>query len=72
MPAKSSGRRAARRAQKLINKSQKNRIARQPDGMPQGRHLTGFKGTKVDVACFCGGCHPHAQAAKGKVVWVNA
>lgn len=42
----------------------KARVANQPDGMPQGRHLTGFKGTKVEGVCLCGGCHPKAQAGK--------
>lgn len=72
MPAQKKGARAARRADKLINKSQKNRIPLQPDGQPQGKHLSGFKGTKVDALCLCGGCHPNAKAAKDKVVIINA
>lgn len=45
----------------------KNRLARQADGQPQGRHIVGFKGTKVDGSnCMCGGCHPNARANRGK------
>jgi hypothetical protein len=48
---------------KISTKSQKkNRSPLQPAGMPQGKHLTGFKGTKADEECFCGGCHPNAKA----------
>lgn len=68
MPAKNKARRAARRAEKLIAKSQKNRMAAQPDGQPQGKHLSGFKGTKVDALCLCGGCHPHARKDYVRVI----
>lgn len=71
MPAQKKGSRAVRRAEKLTNSAKKNRVALQPDGMPQGRHITGFKGMKVDTVCFCGGCHPNAQAAKGKVIVIR-
>jgi len=46
----------------------KARIATQVDGMPQGRHLTGFKGTKVEGACFCGKCNPAAVAGKNRTI----
>lgn len=72
MPAQKKGARSARQAEKLTNSAKKNRVALQPDGMPQGRHLTGFKGMKVEGVCLCGGCHPNAQAAKNKVVVINA
>lgn len=72
MPAKKSPARAARAAEKITKKSQKNRMALQPDGQPQGKHLSGFKGTKVDATCLCGGCHPNAQAGKSKVVMIYA
>jgi hypothetical protein len=32
-------------------------MPRQPDGMPMGRHLAGFKGMKSDNPCSCGGCN---------------
>lgn len=70
MPAKKKDSRAYRSAQKRIRSAMKNRVAQQPDGMPRGKHLKGFKGTKVDAICFCGGCHPNAQAGKNKVVYV--
>lgn len=46
----------------------KTRIPNQPNGMPQGKHLIGIKGTKdtSGQTCMCGGCHPNAQAKKGQ------
>ena len=54
----------------MATKNKKDRIPAQPDGMPQGRHLTGFKGSKVDEACFCGRCNPKAKANHGRVMWI--
>jgi hypothetical protein len=44
------------------SKSKKDRIPLQPDGMPQGKHLTGFKGSKVEGICLCGSCHPNKKS----------
>lgn len=51
--------------------SKKERIALQPDGQPQGRHLAGFKGMKVEGICLCGGCHPNAIKGKNYVKVIN-
>ena len=53
----------ANRIAQQINSSYKSRhpkktIPQQPDGMPQGRHLQGFKGSKIDAVCSCGRCLP--------------
>jgi len=48
----------------MASKGKKERIAQQPDGQPQGRHLAGFKGMKTDGICLCGNCHPNAQKGK--------
>lgn len=64
MPAKNKKARAARSKEKQLRS--KNRVPVQPNGQPQGKHLTGFKGMKSDEKCFCGGCHPNAVANKGK------
>jgi hypothetical protein len=69
MPVKNKIMRATRRSTKLTNKSQKNRIPAEPVGMPRGKHLTGFKGMKVEGICMCGGCNPKALANKNKVVY---
>lgn len=66
MPVKNKQRRAARRAER--QERYRKRVPTQTKGMPQGEHLAGFKGTKTDEVCFCGGCHPNAAAKKGKVV----
>lgn len=50
----------------------RKRVPTQPAGMPQGEHLTGFKGTKVEGICLCGGCHPNARAGKKKEVVIYA
>lgn len=47
----------------MAKTTKSGRIPLQPDGMPQGRHMTGFKGSKVEGTCLCGGCHPNAKAA---------
>lgn len=39
----------------------KGTVPTQVDGQPQGKHLQGFKGTKVEGVCKCGGCHPNAK-----------
>ena len=44
-------------------------LPRQPDGMPQGRHLTGFKGSKVDAVCLCGKCNPAAREGVRKIIY---
>lgn len=67
MPAKKGAKRAVRRAQKLDNYRKREPL--QVDGQPQGKHLSGFKGTKVNAECFCGGCHPNARLGKSKVVY---
>ncbi len=48
-------------------------IQAQPDGMPQGRHITYSKSSKAGDkgTCMCGGCHPNAQAAKDKTIYAN-
>lgn len=58
----------------MAEKSKKERVPTQPPGMPQGIHLTGFKGMKDDKLgqCFCGGCHPNAQRGKEYVKVINA
>jgi hypothetical protein len=35
----------------------------QPDGMPSGKHMAGFKGMKLadGVECNCGGCRWRAK-----------
>jgi hypothetical protein len=63
----SKGHKAKRAAQKQSKKG--SRIPLQPDGMPQGRHLTGFKGTKTDAVCLCAGCHPNALEGRKKVIY---
>lgn len=67
MAAKSKARKAARRQERADNF--RKRVPTQPDGEPQGKHLTGFKGTKTNVACFCGGCNPAAKENRGKVIY---
>lgn len=52
--AASKGRAARRNARA---EAYRKRVPRQPDGQPMGKHLAGFKGTKVDETCFCGGCN---------------
>ena len=66
MPAKNKAARAVRSAERRAIK--RKNVPTQPDGMPQGRHLSGFKGMKVDAVCLCGGCHPNAQRTKTKVI----
>lgn len=66
MAAKNKQRRASRRADR--QEHYRKRVPNQPDGMPQGKHLAGFKGTKVEGTCLCGGCNPAAVEKKGKVV----
>ena len=65
MAAKSKGEQAARRHQRAEN--HRKRVPIQPDGMPSGKHLAGFKGTKVEGTCLCAGCHPKAKENAGKV-----
>lgn len=67
MAAKKGAKRAKRVAQKQENYRKREPL--QVDGQPQGKHLTGFKGTKSNVECFCGGCHPNARAARAKVIY---
>lgn len=64
MPIK-KGHKIARSAAKQSAKSK--RVPLQQAGEPQGKHLTGFKGMKVDATCRCGGCHPNAVAKKDQV-----
>jgi hypothetical protein len=53
--------------------SKATKMPLQPDGMPQGRHVTYAKGGKAaEVSCMCGGCHPNAQAAKGKTIYIKS
>ena len=33
-------------------------IPLQAPGEPSGKHMTGFKGSKVEGICRCGGCLP--------------
>lgn len=46
----------------------RKRVPAQPDGMPMGKHLAGFKGTKAEGICLCGGCNPKAKENSGKAV----
>ena len=64
MGAKTKGAKAARRAEK--QERYRKRVPLQPDGQPQGKHLTGFKGMKAEggPTCLCGGCHPNAKKGK--------
>jgi len=55
MPVKNKAKRAARRADK--QERYRKRVPNQPNGMHQGKHLAGFKGTKVEGTCLCGGCN---------------
>jgi hypothetical protein len=50
----------------------RKRVAIQPDGMPSGKHLAGFKGTKVEGTCLCGGCNPKAKSNRGKVLVIGS
>lgn len=68
MPVKKKEKRATRRANR--QESYRKRTPIQPDGQPSGKHLTGFKGTKVEGICLCGGCNPKAVANKNKVITV--
>lgn len=70
MAAKKSVPREKRRLQRAENF--RKRVPTQPDGMPQGKHLSGFKGMRVDGVCYCGGCNPAARKAKDKVVVIHA
>lgn len=67
---KKKEKRAARRAERAEN--YRKRVPTQPTGMPQGEHLTGFKGTKVEGTCYCGGCNPAARVGKNKEVVIYA
>ena len=49
----------------------RKRTALQPDGMPQGRHLTGFKGMKSEDPCYCGRCHPNAVKNHGRPKYIT-
>jgi hypothetical protein len=55
----------------MAKTTKSDRIPLQPPGMPQGKHLAGFKGTKVDGTCLCGGCHPNAQAGKRHTIYLK-
>ena len=66
MPAKGKGARSARSAEKAAR--HRNRVPLQPDGQPQGKHMSGFKGMKSEIPCLCGGCHPNAKRNLGKVI----
>jgi hypothetical protein len=55
----------------MARTSKKERVPLQPDGMPQGRHMAGFKGSKVEGLCLCGSCHPNAQAGKNKTIYIG-
>jgi len=54
-----------RRAERRIIREERHRkrVPTQPEGMPQGKHST-----RKEDRCMCGGCHPNAKAAKGRVV----
>lgn len=54
------GKRAARRNERA--ERYRKRVPRQPEGMPMGKHLAGFKGSKTDVPCYCGGCSARAKS----------
>lgn len=62
MPIK-RGHKERRRAERNARKS----IPAQPAGWPQGKHLTGIKGTKASDPCYCGGCLPKALARGDKI-----
>lgn len=64
MPVK-RGHKGSRRAERA--ETFRKRVPDQPDGMPRGKHLAGFKGTKVDGVCMCGGCHPNAKI---RTIWL--
>lgn len=74
MAAKKREKRAARSVERQMrHKGFKTKdFAAQPAGQPQGKHLTGFKGMKIDQLCECGGCHPNAKAAAGRTRVINA
>lgn len=64
--------RKPQRAKRKMEKAEnyRKRVPRQPAGEPMGEHLTGFKGSKIDLECNCGGCHPNARLGKHKVVHI--
>lgn len=55
----------------MAKKSKKERVPLQVAGMPQGKHLTGFKGSKDQsgAICLCAGCHPNALKQRDKVIY---
>lgn len=68
MAAKNKAAKASRRFER--QEAHRKRVPIQPDGMPSGKHLGGFKGMKVEGTCLCGGCNPKAKAnsRKSKVI----
>lgn len=68
MPAKKKLEKAARSFERRqAHKGYKTKdYALQPPGQPQGKHLSGFKGMKIDLTCLCGRCNPKAQANHGR------
>lgn len=61
MAAKSKAARAARNYAR--QEAHRKRVPIQPDGMPSGKHLGGFKGMKSDEVCNCGGCNAKRKRA---------
>ncbi len=68
MPVKNKIKKEARNFAR--QEAHRKRVPIQPDGMPSGKHLGGFKGMKIDEACNCAGCNPKAKAnsRKSKVI----
>ena len=66
MPAKNKASRAIRSAERVANK--RRNVPQQPEGMPRGKHLSGFKGMKIDATCMCGRCNPNAKTTVVKVI----
>ena len=64
MSAKKAAAKSARKFQRMEN--HRKRVPIQPDGMPSGKHLGGFKGMKVEGTCLCGGCNPKAKEGRNK------
>jgi hypothetical protein len=67
MPAKSREKKARRKFER--QEAHRKREPLQPAGLPQGNHLTGFKGMKAEGTCMCGGCHPNAKANAGRPIY---
>lgn len=58
----------AKKVENQGTERKKNRIPQQGPGMPRGTHIMGFKGTKTDEKCNCGGCNPNAKANHGRPI----